>query len=116
MGRVAVITGAAKGLGLACAERFATDGYRLALVDADAAGVSAAADGLAARGIETIGLTADIRDRAACAGAIAATIERFGRSTSSSTPPGSIRAGPSSTSPRTTGSSSSRSTCSERTS
>ena len=41
MGRVAVITGAAKGLGLATAERFATDGYRLALVDTDAAGVGA---------------------------------------------------------------------------
>ena len=42
MARVAIITGAAKGLGFACAERFATDGYDLALVDADEDGLSEA--------------------------------------------------------------------------
>ena len=54
MARVAIITGAAKGLGLACAERFATDGYDLALVDADADGL-AARRGLAARGLRRSG-------------------------------------------------------------
>ena len=79
MSRVALVTGAASGLGLACAERFAADGLSLALVDADAAGLARAADGLRAAGVEVEGLTTDIREREACASAVAATVERFGQ-------------------------------------
>jgi 3-oxoacyl-[acyl-carrier protein] reductase len=77
--RVAVITGAANGLGLACAERLAADGCRLALVDLDAAALDVAVDGLRTGGAEAIGIQADIREREACAAAIASTVERFGR-------------------------------------
>src|SRR3712207_6782163 len=42
-GKVAVITGAAKGIGLACAERFSAEGARVVIADVDeAAGQSAA--------------------------------------------------------------------------
>jgi NAD(P)-dependent dehydrogenase (short-subunit alcohol dehydrogenase family) len=78
MTRVAIITGAAKGLGLACAERLAADGYGLALVDADAEGATTAATALAGRGADAIAIPADIRERAACAAAVQATVERFG--------------------------------------
>lgn len=43
---IAVVTGAAQGIGLACAQALAEDGYRVALVDIDADGVRAAADKL----------------------------------------------------------------------
>ena len=45
-GRVAVITGAARGIGLACAERFAAEGARLVLADLDAAAGADAARAL----------------------------------------------------------------------
>jgi 3-oxoacyl-[acyl-carrier protein] reductase len=79
MARVAVITGAAKGLGFACAERFASDGYRLALVDADEGGLTEAATTIADRGIDAIAIPTDIRERDACAGAVGSAVERFGR-------------------------------------
>ena len=78
MARIAIITGAAKGLGLACAERFATEGYRLALVDADADGLAAAAEAIEARGVEVASIATDVRQRDACARAVASTVERFG--------------------------------------
>ncbi|MEI6162115.1 MAG: SDR family NAD(P)-dependent oxidoreductase, partial [Roseococcus sp.] len=42
-GRVAIITGGARGLGLAIAERLAAGGARVALWDADAAALARAA-------------------------------------------------------------------------
>ena len=79
MTRVAIITGAANGLGLVCAERFAADGYRLALVDANAAALSAATASLEAGGADVLPIASDIRERDTCAYAVAATVERFGR-------------------------------------
>lgn len=57
-GRTAVITGAASGIGRAAAEHFAGQGMRLALFDADAAGLAAVADGL---GGEVRSLAGDVR-------------------------------------------------------
>lgn len=78
MSRVAIVTGAANGLGLACAERFAADGYRLALVDADRDGVERVGRAFDARGIHALPIPTDIRDRAACSAAVASTVARFG--------------------------------------
>lgn len=77
--RVAIVTGAANGLGLACAERLVADGARLALVDANGDGLAAVAAAFAQREIEVEALTTDIRSREACAGAVAATVARYGR-------------------------------------
>jgi NAD(P)-dependent dehydrogenase (short-subunit alcohol dehydrogenase family) len=79
MARVAIVTGAASGLGLACAERLARDGLQLALVDADADRVAAVARDLQDRGCDAVELPTDIRTREACAAAVAATVERYGR-------------------------------------
>ena len=77
--RVALITGASRGLGLACAHRLVESGYAVALVGTDTDALATATDALAAAGHEVEAVTADIRTREACAAAVAATIARFGR-------------------------------------
>jgi len=68
-GKVALVTGAASGIGAACAQRLAAEGARVAGLDLQATAVTP--DGLA--------LAADVRDEAAVAAAIAAVLERLGR-------------------------------------
>jgi len=75
-GSVAVVTGAASGLGLAVARKLAGRGARVALVDIDAAAVEAAA---ASIGGETIAIAADIADAAQIGRAMETAAGRFGR-------------------------------------
>lgn len=77
--RVAVVTGAAHGLGLACAERFAADGCSVALVDLDAEALESAAERLRGSGAAVEPIPTDISTREACASAMAATVKQFGR-------------------------------------
>ena len=62
--RVAVVTGAASGIGLAAAERFAAAGMKLVLVDVDSDALAAAAASLAER-TEVLPVVCDVGDRAA---------------------------------------------------
>jgi NAD(P)-dependent dehydrogenase (short-subunit alcohol dehydrogenase family) len=66
-GRHVVITGAASGIGRACAQRFAAEGARLVLSDRDEAGVAAVAESLGAAAIP-----ADVGDP----GSLSAMIEQ----------------------------------------
>jgi NAD(P)-dependent dehydrogenase (short-subunit alcohol dehydrogenase family) len=59
---VAIVTGAARGMGLACAERLAGDGASVAVIDRDEAAVEAAAS-LPQGGGGRLGLTADVTVR-----------------------------------------------------
>ncbi|MGY1810817.1 SDR family NAD(P)-dependent oxidoreductase [Blastococcus sp. SYSU D00669] len=59
-GRVAVVTGAAGGLGLAMARRFAAEGMRVVLSDVDRDGVRAAAAALAGDGADVLAVRTDV--------------------------------------------------------
>ncbi|HEV2311371.1 MAG TPA: SDR family NAD(P)-dependent oxidoreductase [Acidimicrobiia bacterium] len=63
MGRVAVITGAASGMGLAIAQRLAGSGHAVALLDLDGPGADAAAAALRASGANAVGAAVDVADR-----------------------------------------------------
>jgi 3-oxoacyl-[acyl-carrier protein] reductase len=59
-GRNAIITGSARGLGLAMAERFGEEGARVVLSDINASALDEARSKLAARGFEVTAVTADV--------------------------------------------------------
>jgi 3-oxoacyl-[acyl-carrier protein] reductase len=60
--RVAIITGAARGIGAATAQRLARDGMAVAVVDLDEAASEAAAERIRATGAPAVGVGADIAD------------------------------------------------------
>ncbi|MBD9375708.1 glucose 1-dehydrogenase [Rhizobium sp. ARZ01] len=78
-GKVALVTGAARGIGLETARLLAAAGARIALLDRDGPAVDAAASSLAAEQADIYAQTTDITDNAALANAFAATVARFDR-------------------------------------
>lgn len=62
-GVVCVVTGAARGIGLAIAERLAGEGGRVACLDVSARRLEPAVAGLAARGLDVRGYAADVGSR-----------------------------------------------------
>jgi len=77
-GKVAVVTGAASGIGLALSERFATSGMHVVLADVDESGLAAAAERIGARGVDTLTVRTDVSDEASVQALAAAAVERFG--------------------------------------
>jgi 3-oxoacyl-[acyl-carrier protein] reductase len=80
-GKIAVVTGAARGIGAAVAERFAEEGAEgVAIVDIDPASANAAADEIARRtGCICISVRADVSDEHDVREAIRAILAEFGR-------------------------------------
>jgi NAD(P)-dependent dehydrogenase (short-subunit alcohol dehydrogenase family) len=78
-GRVAFVTGAGGAIGGAMAERFATEGADLLLVDRDATSVEATAERLAATGVHAVPFAVDLTDDDGASRAVAAAVEAFGR-------------------------------------
>jgi len=70
-GRVAVVTGAASGIGLGVARRLASDGHAVALMDLDGAAVEHAVADVTAGGGRAAGYEVDVADRDAVARAYA---------------------------------------------
>jgi NAD(P)-dependent dehydrogenase (short-subunit alcohol dehydrogenase family) len=78
-GHVAVVTGAANGLGLAFTEALAMNGATVVMVDIDAAALEAAAARLQAGGCKVEPAVLDIADTAALRGAIDGAVAKHGR-------------------------------------
>lgn len=62
-GRVAIVTGAARGIGLAVAERLAKEGAKVVMVDIHREEVGQAADSLSAQGLHVLPVEADVSRR-----------------------------------------------------
>jgi NAD(P)-dependent dehydrogenase (short-subunit alcohol dehydrogenase family) len=77
-GRRALVTGAARGIGLATARRFCEEGAAVALSDASAADVTVAADALAAEGWVAVAVPFDVTDERAVSAGFAEARERLG--------------------------------------
>lgn len=77
--RVAVVTGAASGIGAATAELFARHGARVGLVDIDADGLERTGQAVAAAGGEALLLRADVARAQDAADGTARVMERWGR-------------------------------------
>jgi NAD(P)-dependent dehydrogenase (short-subunit alcohol dehydrogenase family) len=78
-GRVVLITGGSRGLGLLLAREYARRGARLALVGRDASALDRACDELRAAGVDVLGIPCDVSDEARVFDMIERVVQRFGR-------------------------------------
>jgi 7-alpha-hydroxysteroid dehydrogenase len=78
-GRTAIITGAAGGVGLATARRFAEEGARLLVTDADEALLEAEMEPIAASGAEVHRWACDLKAKLGVSNLIASAMDRLGR-------------------------------------
>ncbi len=79
VGRTAVVTGAASGIGLSIVEAFAAEGLRVVMADVDEENLRLHAARLAEGGAEVHAVAADVRDPEAVERVADAAIERFGK-------------------------------------
>ena len=77
--QVAIITGAARGIGFAIAERLGSEGARILIVDLDGPLGEQSASELASRGIETRLEVGDVGDPATAERSAASAIDAWGR-------------------------------------
>ncbi|UVJ41409.1 SDR family NAD(P)-dependent oxidoreductase [Arthrobacter sp. CJ23] len=76
--RTALVTGAGRGIGADIARRLASDGFNIAAIDLDQAGLDALTAELTAAGYRAIGIVADISDEAAVEAAVTRTADELG--------------------------------------
>ncbi len=77
-GRIAVVTGAASGIGLAVTEAFVGEGMRVTMLDRDGDALTSHARRLAADGAEVHPVQADVRDAAELEAIGHSIVDRFG--------------------------------------
>ncbi|MBW2315146.1 MAG: SDR family NAD(P)-dependent oxidoreductase [Deltaproteobacteria bacterium] len=78
-GKVAFVTGAASGIGLALAQGFAKEGAKVVLADIEADALKKAEGDLLASGAEVVAVQCDVSDPASVAAAADRSIEAFGK-------------------------------------
>jgi NAD(P)-dependent dehydrogenase (short-subunit alcohol dehydrogenase family) len=78
-GRVVLITGGSRGLGLVTAREFADQGARVAICARDAEELDRARDDLASRGADVASFVCDVTDQGRVDRLVANVLERFGR-------------------------------------
>jgi len=76
--RVAIISGAASGMGLLSAQRFAEKGARVVLTDVNEDGVTQAAERIRAQGAEAVGVRVDVRRYDQVRASVEMAVERYG--------------------------------------
>lgn len=76
--KVAVVTGAASGIGAATAERFAAEGAKVVLFDVDAAGLAARGRELEEKGFPCRTIVGDVSVRSDCETVVEAARDAFG--------------------------------------
>jgi NAD(P)-dependent dehydrogenase (short-subunit alcohol dehydrogenase family) len=77
-GKVAVVTGAASGIGRAMAERFAAEGMRVVLADVERPVLQQTADELTAAGFDVLAVPTDVSLEAHVDGLAEATLDHYG--------------------------------------
>ncbi len=77
-GKVAIVTGAAQGIGRAVAETLAAGGAAVALVDVRTEAIEATAGALRERGAKAIAVVADVSDGASVRGMVDTVVRSFG--------------------------------------
>jgi len=79
VGKVALVTGAANGIGRAAALAFAVEGARVAILDRTEDSLRSTADAIAAAGGEVLVLACDVSQPQEVEAAVARVVEQFGR-------------------------------------
>ena len=77
-GKIAIITGAASGIGKATARRVAAEGARTVVADLDAAGAKQVASEISAAGREATGIRADLGDNDSVRAMVEAAVTAYG--------------------------------------
>jgi len=78
-GKVVVITGAANGIGKACAMRFAEEGANITCLDMAEEANQKVADACREKGVEALAMVCDVTDKASVEDAVQKTLDAWGK-------------------------------------
>ena len=76
---VVIVTGGARGIGLACSRRFYKDGYRVVIADIDEAAGQSVREEIIANGGQAVFVRVDVAEKLDIHNLIAVTLEEFDR-------------------------------------